>query len=204
MIVTVIVSMCRRLIGDTDTSPKCHSRSPTVTFRWKPGFKETITKGKTKLDVIDDNNGNTLTEAEALHDRWREYCTEFIIRQGGGGQQEAEIDLDLEGIKPSPLKSEIEEAMKILKTRKAPDADDIPIEFQFQWAVQKNIEKNSDQQKTMEKFDLYIPRMTTSKGQIAISFRGAKTWNQLSTDTKEASSLNSFKCKLKRHLQPTL
>ena len=32
MIVAVIVSICRRLIGDT--SPMCRSRSPTVTIIW--------------------------------------------------------------------------------------------------------------------------------------------------------------------------
>ena len=36
MIVTEIVSICRRLIGDT--SPMCRSRSPTVTIIWKPGL----------------------------------------------------------------------------------------------------------------------------------------------------------------------
>ena len=38
MIVTVIVSICRRLIGDT--SPMCRSRSPTVTIIWKPGLTD--------------------------------------------------------------------------------------------------------------------------------------------------------------------
>ena len=38
MIITVIVAICRRLIGDT--SPMCRSRSPTVTIIWKPGFIE--------------------------------------------------------------------------------------------------------------------------------------------------------------------
>ena len=36
MIITVIVSICRRLIGDT--SPMYRSRSPTVTIIWKPGL----------------------------------------------------------------------------------------------------------------------------------------------------------------------
>ena len=36
MIITVIVSICRRLIGDT--SPMCRSRSPTATIIWKPGL----------------------------------------------------------------------------------------------------------------------------------------------------------------------
>ena len=35
MIIAVIVSICRRLIGDT--SPMCRSRSPTVMIIWKPG-----------------------------------------------------------------------------------------------------------------------------------------------------------------------
>ena len=39
--------------------------------------------------------------------------------------------------------------------------------------------------------DLHIPRMTTCKWQKAISFRGAKTWNQLSNGIKEASSLQT-------------
>ena len=36
MILTVIVSIRSRLIGDT--SPMCRSRSPTVTIIWKPGL----------------------------------------------------------------------------------------------------------------------------------------------------------------------
>ena len=36
MIIAVIVSIYRRLIGDT--SPMCCSRSPTVTIIWKPGL----------------------------------------------------------------------------------------------------------------------------------------------------------------------
>ena len=35
-----------------------------------------------------------------------------------------------------------------------------------------------------------------------VSFLSAKTWNQLSSDMKEANSLNPFKCKLKHHYQP--
>ena len=36
LIVTVIVSICRRLTRDT--SPMCHSRLPTVMIIWKPGL----------------------------------------------------------------------------------------------------------------------------------------------------------------------
>ena len=68
----------------------------------------------------------------------------------------------------------------------------------------KNTDRSIDINLRNAANDLYIPRMTTSKGQKAISYRGAKTWNQLSSDIKEANSLNSFKCKLKHHLQPTV
>ena len=68
----------------------------------------------------------------------------------------------------------------------------------------KNTDQNTDINLRKAANDLYIPRMTTSKGQKAISYRGAKTWNQLSSDIKEANSLNSFKCKLKHHLQLTV
>ena len=37
ILVTVIVSICRRLIGDT--SPMCRSRLPTFLIIWKPGLK---------------------------------------------------------------------------------------------------------------------------------------------------------------------
>ena len=41
--------------------------------------------------------------------------------------------------------------------------------------------------------DLRLPMRKTSNGQKCFSFRGAKLWNGLSTGSKLASSLNSFK-----------
>lgn len=67
----------------------------------------------------------------------------------------------------------------------------------------KNSDRNIDISLRNAATDLYIPKMTTCKGQKAISFRGAKTWNQLPLDIKQANSLNSFKCQLKNHLQPS-
>ena len=43
MIVTVIVSICRRLIKDK--SAMCRSRSPTVTIIWKPGLSNKTNQG---------------------------------------------------------------------------------------------------------------------------------------------------------------
>ena len=44
MIVTEIVSICRRLIGDT--SPMGRSRSSTFTIIWKIGFRKIVLPGK--------------------------------------------------------------------------------------------------------------------------------------------------------------
>ena len=41
--------------------------------------------------------------------------------------------------------------------------------------------------------DLRLPKKTSSNGQKCFSYRGAKAWNDLPPDTKQASSLNSFK-----------
>ena len=45
--------------------------------------------------------------------------------------------------------------------------------------------------------DLLAPRMKTSNGQKAFSFRGAKVWNELKHEVKLAPSLSTFKCRLK-------
>ncbi len=48
--------------------------------------------------------------------------------------------------------------------------------------------------------DVLVPRMKTCNGQKAISFRGAKTWNELPLDVKQAPSLSIFKSRLKSNL----
>ena len=41
------------------------------------------------------------------------------------------------------------------------------------------------------------PRMKTSNGQKAFSFRGSKVWNELEHEVKLAPSLSTFNCRLK-------
>ena len=41
--------------------------------------------------------------------------------------------------------------------------------------------------------DLKLPRKNSANGQKCFSYRGAKLWNSLSAESKQASSLNSFK-----------
>ena len=55
VIITVIVSICRRLIRDT--SPMCRSRSLTVTIIWKPGLTEV------KLGQVRSDSGWVTSEA---------------------------------------------------------------------------------------------------------------------------------------------
>ena len=45
--------------------------------------------------------------------------------------------------------------------------------------------------------DLLVPFMKTSNGQKAFSFSGAKIWNELSREAKQAPYLSSFKNKIK-------
>ena len=45
--------------------------------------------------------------------------------------------------------------------------------------------------------DLLAPRMKTSNGQKAFSFRRAKVWNGLEHKVKLSPSLSTFKCRLK-------
>ena len=41
--------------------------------------------------------------------------------------------------------------------------------------------------------DLKMPKKRTCNGQKSFSFRGAKLWNSLDTEAKQATSLNRFK-----------
>ena len=47
------------------------------------------------------------------------------------------------------------------------------------------------------KCNLAVPKMRTVYGQKSFAFRGAKAWNKLDSEMKLASSIQSFKTKLK-------
>ena len=46
--------------------------------------------------------------------------------------------------------------------------------------------------------DLRVPQKTSANGQKCFSFRGAKLWNSLLAESKQASSLNNFKKSVQR------
>ena len=43
------------------------------------------------------------------------------------------------------------------------------------------------------RFDLQLPKPKTNFLKCSFSYRGAKTWNDLSNDTRELGSLSTFK-----------
>ena len=60
----------------------------------------------------------------------------------------------------------------------------------------KNSSRNVRELRNTET-DLWLPQRKTKSGQRAISFRGPKLWNHLELDLKQASSLATFKKRLK-------
>ena len=47
---------------------------------------------------------------------------------------------------------------------------------------------------------IFIPHRNLSKGQEAISYAGARLWNEISIEIRRAQTLETFKGELKRHL----
>ena len=50
-----------------------------------------------------------------------------------------------------------------------------------------------DLEQVYSETDLRLPLKKSSNGQKCFSYRGAKAWNDLPADTKQATSVNSFK-----------
>jgi len=84
-----------------------------------------------KSSVIEDSNGNLLTESSAVLNRWTEYCTELYNYEL---KTEPSIinkqQYQKEPIENIPiLQAEIEDAVKKLKTGKSPGVDNVPGEL---------------------------------------------------------------------------
>ena len=82
--------------------------------------------------MIEDKNGNLLTDSKAVLDRWSEYCKELY-------QHPIKVDETLIGTEksdPTPepaqvLEEEVNEVMNSsMKRRKSPGVDNIPGEHQ--------------------------------------------------------------------------
>ena len=93
-----------------------------------------LTRGHTtKATIIEDKNGNTLTDKSKskVADRWREYCEELYNYKGdvdGSIPNRLANEQDQEEDPPITL-DEVRDAVRKLKKGKSPGADNIPAEL---------------------------------------------------------------------------
>ena len=78
------------------------------------------------IQVINDNNGKTLTEKKDVLERWREYCRDMYEDTSKNPHM---ITTEIEEKEPEPMLDEVRLAIKSLKRGKSPGCDDIPAEL---------------------------------------------------------------------------
>ena len=87
-------------------------------------------KFQAKNQCINKSDGTTLTEPEEILNRWHEYGNALFNDQAQNEPRNSSVssfeNFDLE---PEPLMTEIETAIKELKSRKSPGLDNIPGEL---------------------------------------------------------------------------
>ena len=64
----------------------------------------------------------------------------------------------------------------------------------------KQYEIHSHGTRSVEEGNLFLPQRNLSKGQEAISYTGAKFWNEIPAVVKETQSIDTFKGNLKKYL----
>jgi hypothetical protein len=87
-------------------------------------------KSTARLAIIKDESGKVLTESEEIKDRWKTYCENLYASQ----EDTSNVQNDVHYLvhcddEPNILLSEVKEAIRKLKTEKAPGMDDIPSEL---------------------------------------------------------------------------
>ena len=73
--------------------------------------KELTKKWVPRMDVINDEDGNTLTESDDIKKRWVQYSTKLFESQDDSNDFQLEEACEVE---PPPLRSEVELALKQL------------------------------------------------------------------------------------------
>ncbi|XP_014779078.1 uncharacterized protein LOC106875438 [Octopus bimaculoides] len=86
-----------------------------------------------RSDVINDKEGNILTEEENIKAKWMEYSTDLYRRRQEDRPAELAVAEDRE---LEPLKEEVRQALYHTKNGKSPGVDELPIEI---WKVKGDI-----------------------------------------------------------------
>src|SRR5713101_1227784 len=79
-----------------------------------------------KLNVVKDENGNILTESNEIKNRWKEYCENLYKQKEENNLFDIISEYEEE---PCILQNEVANAIRRMKTCKAPGIDDIPAEL---------------------------------------------------------------------------
>ena len=88
-------------------------------------IKEITGKWAPQTEVINDKDGNTLTESEAIMKRWAEHCHQ-LYREPQNHQWTRSHEHERE---PDITREEVQTALRALPNDKAPGVDETPIEL---------------------------------------------------------------------------
>ena len=88
--------------------------------------KQLCCRNKARALILNDKNGNTLTNAKDVRKRWKEYCYDLYNVELGGDQDNlSEIYNTNQDLEPDIEEVEVEMAIKSLPNTKTPGGDSI-------------------------------------------------------------------------------
>jgi len=88
--------------------------------------KEITRKHDAQMDVINDKDGNALTEEAEIKRRWAEYCEELYRKLENDTEEFQTTEYETE---PPPLREEVKHALNKMSNGKSTGIDDIPAEL---------------------------------------------------------------------------
>ena len=92
-------------------------------------MKNLTRKFRPTVDAIKDENGKILNDGPDIRNRWKSFIEDLYRRNNNISSELPNASYENVELEPSPLYSEIEKAIKEIKSKKSPGIDDIPIEL---------------------------------------------------------------------------
>ena len=92
-------------------------------------MKNLTTKFQPTVDTIKDEEGKIQQDGPDIKNRWKLFCEDLYKRNDNISSEVPNTSYENVELEPSPLYSEIEKAIKEMKSNKSPGIDDIPIEL---------------------------------------------------------------------------